>query len=330
MKRHLITALVGGVLATGVQAQQTWHSLSTHVDFIQQSAKLRFYDSNQALVKGEKCALLVDAPGEFAQTEAFISKLKESLTVPLCYLVVSHAHDDHLLGLAMVQQSFPDAQLVVHENLERAFHTAHEQLNQRLDGFAKSIALSEQRMAKLPEPEQAPWQEKITRAKTRLKQWQTLSFSPPNLVIAEPHTLDLGGLNAELLPYSAHTDGDLVVLVAKDEVLIGGDIVDLLPYPGEGNFSHWLDTLASFSSLPVTQIVPGHGDMLKRTDLQTPANWLEAIQAHVQANQEADVATLVATFPKEYEPQQDDLQQRAYAMFLEAGIKRAKQLQDGL
>ncbi|WP_462157239.1 MBL fold metallo-hydrolase [Pseudoalteromonas sp. GB56] len=328
MKRQLATLIAALAIANQAHAQQTWHRASPHVDFVQQSEKLRFYDSNQALVQGEKCALLVDAPGEFAQTEAFITQLKGKLTVPLCYLVASHAHDDHLLGLAMVQQQFPEAQLVVHELLGTSFHRAHEQLNKRLDGFAKSIALSEQRMDKLPEQEQAPWQEKINRAQIRLTQWQSLKFADPKLVISKPKLLDLGGLPVQIMPFAAHTEGDLVVLVEDDKVLVGADIVDTLPYPGEGDFDVWLNTLTGFSALPVNFVLPGHGEMMQSSELQAPAKWLKAIQAHVQANPSMDLAALVESFPKDFEPKEEGLQKRAYAMFLEAGIKRAKQLAD--
>ncbi|MBS3797406.1 MBL fold metallo-hydrolase [Pseudoalteromonas sp. BDTF-M6] len=324
--RQCLSALVLCLSATGLQAQQSWQTVSEHVDFIEQPAKLRFYDSNQVLIQGEQCALLVDAPGEFTQTEVFIAHLKEQLRVPLCYMLASHAHDDHLLGLAMVQKHFPDAQLIVHQSLGENFHLAHEQLNERLDGFAKSLALSQQRMESLSELEQQPWREKIARAQARFKQWQALRFSSPGKVISQPNELDLGKLKVELLPFAAHTQGDIAVLVWADKLLVGADMVDTLPYPGEANYQAWLMALEELSHLPVTQVLPGHGGVLATSDLTKPKAWLEAIVAHVKANPSTDVATLVETFPKRYQPQDDELAQRAYAMFLEAGIKRAKQL----
>ncbi|WP_105264826.1 MBL fold metallo-hydrolase [Pseudoalteromonas sp. T1lg76] len=324
--RQYVSALILSVVATGAQAQQNWQTLSDHVEFIEQPAKLRFYDSNQTLIQGEQCALLVDAPGEFTQTEAFIGELKKQLRVPLCYVLASHAHDDHLLGLALVQKHFPDAQLIVHHSLGENFHLAHEQLNERLDGFVKSIALSTQRMEKLPEQEQQAWRDKIARAQTRFKQWQSLRFSTPDKVISQATELDLGKLNVELLPFAAHTQGDIAVLVKADKLLIGADMVDTLPYPGEANYQAWLMALDELSQLPVTQVLPGHGGVLVTSDLTKPKVWLEAIVAHVKANPSTDVATLVETFPKHFRPQDDELAQRAYAMFLEAGIKRAKQL----
>ncbi|WP_105253741.1 MBL fold metallo-hydrolase [Pseudoalteromonas sp. T1lg75] len=323
--RQYLSALVLCLSATGLQAQQSWQTVSEHVDFIEQPAKLRFYDSNQALIQGDRCALLVDAPGEFTQTQVFIAQLRKQLRVPLCYVLASHAHDDHLLGLALVQKHFPDAQLIVHQSLGDNFHLAHEQLNERLDGFVKSIALSTQRMEKLPEQEQQVWRGKIARAQARFKQWQSLAFSTPDKVISQATELDLGKLNVELLPFAAHTQGDIAVLVRDDKLLIGADMVDMLPYPGEGNYQAWLQALDELSQLPVTQVLPGHGSVLVTSDLTTPKAWLEAIVAHVKANPSTDVATLVETFPKRYQPQDDELAQRAYVMFLEAGIKRAKQ-----
>ncbi|MFY8273596.1 MBL fold metallo-hydrolase [Pseudoalteromonas sp. SSDWG2] len=325
--RNYLIAIALAAVTTAAGAQQTWQSVSEHVTFVQQSEKLRFYDSNQALIQGQQCALLVDAPGEFAQTQAFIDVLKDKLTAPLCYLLVSHAHDDHLLGLAMVQQHFPDAQLIVHTHLGEAFHRAHQQLNERLDGFAKSIALSEQRMAQLPEDEQGQWQEKITRAKARLANWQDLSFKEPKHIVGSTESFDLGGVAVQVQPLSAHTEGDLVVLVETDKVLVGADIVDMLPYPGEGNFASWISALQTFSALPLEAILPGHGALMNKTQLAQPSQWLKAIQTHVQENPDSDLASLVGSFPKQFEPTEEGLQKRAYAMFLEAGIKRAMHIQ---
>lgn len=314
-------------LTTTVSHAQQWHSISAHVDFIQQHEKLKYYDSNQVLIQGDECALLIDAPGEFSQTERFISKLDKQLKVPLCYLLVSHPHDDHLLGMALLQSHYPDAKLIVHQHLNDQFHLAHAQLNERLDGFAKSIALSEHRMNNLPEQEQLPWQQKIAAAKARLDKWQHLELQSPQLAINKKTTLDLGNYELNILPYAAHTDADLVVYIEQEALLAGADMVDIQPYPGDANFSQWLRAFDDLAALDITQVLPGHGDAYSKASLSIPKAWLIAIVEHVNKHPEQNVEELVASFPTHFSPSEPGLEQRAYRVFLTAGLQRVKATQ---
>ncbi|HAG38661.1 MAG TPA: MBL fold metallo-hydrolase, partial [Pseudoalteromonas sp.] len=67
------------------KAAVTWQQINENVQFLKQQDKLRFYDSNQVLIEGEQCALMVDASGNFAAVEALAKLLKKHLKTPLCY-----------------------------------------------------------------------------------------------------------------------------------------------------------------------------------------------------------------------------------------------------
>ena len=312
---------------TSVAATQ-WHSISPHVKFLEQSTALRFYDSNQVLVQGDKCALMFDASGDFAAVEATIEQLKSTLKTPLCYLVASHSHDDHLLGMAILQHHYPDAQLIVHQQLATEFKTLQKAYTGKLDSYEKSIELSFQRLSQQPEAQQQQWRDKLNLAKQRLLRWRQYQLQAPGLQVANTLTLELGNYPVTINAYQAHTNADLTLSSENHAILVGADIVDLLPYPGHGNFTGWLNVLTQLhSDKRIKVILPGHGSALKADDLQQPLSFLQAIQAHVTAHPQQDLSQLEQSFAPQFanDYQIDEITKKAYPLFLQAGLKQAKQ-----
>ena len=306
-------------------AATQWQTISPHVEFLEQPSELRFYDSNQVLIKGQQCALMVDASGNFAAVESLIKQLKSTLKVPLCYLVASHYHDDHLLGMAILQHYYPDAQLVVHKQVATEFSSLQQAYTNKLDSYEKSIELSFQRLAEQPIAEQQNWRDKLNVAKQRLLRWRQYPLQKPAFSVSEPLTLELGNYPVMVSPHQAHSYGDLTLSVEDNGILIGADIVDWLPYPGHGNFANWITTLTQFSAdQRIHTILPGHGSMLKRDDLHQPLRFLKAIQKHVINHPEQNLIQLQQSFNQQYSKdyESDKIAKKAYPMFLQAGLKR--------
>ena len=323
--KGIITALFSACFT--VNAHVTWHSITPEIQFLKQQAKLRFYDSNQVLIEGKECALMFDASGDFAAVEQLASTLKQRLKTPLCYLVGSHYHDDHLLGMAVLQAQFPTAKLIVHQQVAENFAHVQRAFTDKLDSYEKSIELSYQRLATLPKEQQHTWREKLTLAKQRLLRWRELSLKEPALIIAEQTKLDLGNYPIIIEPYHAHTYGDLTLLADNGQILLGGDMVDSLPYPGHGQLTPWLNALTQLAqSKTITTILPGHGEKLTPAMLAKPIAFLSTIEEQVKAQPNAPVEELITTFPITIKQsyQSDEIGERAFNMFLEAGLKQAK------
>ncbi|MFP3367633.1 MBL fold metallo-hydrolase, partial [Pseudoalteromonas sp. SIMBA_148] len=77
-------------MAPSTYAAVIWNTIYPHIQLLKQQDKLRFYDSNQVLIEGEKCSLLVDTSANFAAVEQLAEDLKKLLKTPLCYLVATH------------------------------------------------------------------------------------------------------------------------------------------------------------------------------------------------------------------------------------------------
>ena len=92
-----------------------------------------------------------------------------------------------------------------------------------------------------------------------------------------PLTIYIGGKTVEIHPVGpAHTNGDVVVLFPDYRVLASGDIfangpgtsAQLVDYPGGGSAKAWPHAIESALKLDFDTVVPGHGLVSKRSDLE--------------------------------------------------------------
>ena len=325
--KHLLLSCTLLSIAPSTYAAVIWNTINPHIQFLKQQDKLRFYDSNQVLIEGEKCALLVDTSANFAAVEQLAEDLKKRLKTPLCYLVATHYHDDHLLGMAVMQNFYPDAKLVVHQQVNKNFSLYQTAYTDKLDTYEKSIELSYQRLANVPKEEQPKWRDKLKLAKKRLFRWQEYQLSKPEIVINSRKIIDLGGFEVTLEPQQAHTNGDLTITTNNGSVLIGGDIVDWLPYPGHGELKSWQTLLKQYiNDEKLTIIIPGHGGTLTKEQLKQPLSFLTAITEHVKNNKDQSIEQLMLSFPESViEPyKQEALNIKSSNFFLQAGLNRVK------
>ncbi len=327
MKNVLLSCLL--FCCTQLIANQQPISISQHIDFYQQDPKLKFFDSNQVVIKSSTCLAIFDASGDFEKAEQFADSIKATYQAPVCYLIASHGHDDHLLGMAMLQAQFPKAQLVTHLAIAENFSKQQQALANKLAKFNQSIELSEKRLPKLQEKQQQEWQKRIKTAKKRLARWQTLTLDPPAVTIDKNTVLQLGEVELQILPTKVHSGTDLLIYLAKDKVLLGGDVVDQMPYLGEANIPELEVFLNSLKTLEVDTIIPGHGDKFTLAELDISLFFVSSLLNYSRqtiandwslerAQNQFDHSKVLPKSPSE-------LETRAAKMFVNAALKNLYQ-----
>jgi len=97
-----------------------------------------------------------------------------------------------------------------------------------------------------------------------------------NVAFERHATIFLGGKTAELYHWGrAHTNGDAVVLFPAQRVLASGDmftygddVPELIDYSGGGSGKEWTTTLDSALKLDFDRVVPGHGNVTTKAEMQ--------------------------------------------------------------
>jgi glyoxylase-like metal-dependent hydrolase (beta-lactamase superfamily II) len=189
---------------------------------------------NIGIVAGTRGTLVIDTGlGERngATVMRVVQKLKKG---PVLYLTTTHYHSEHVTG----EQAFPGNTILLRTIVQQ------EELNRLLPGH----------MARFRE---MSLQNKELLADVKMR--------TPDILFNGEMTLDLGGVTARLFCLGrAHTEGDMLIMVEQDSVLIPGDIVEskLFPImPEESSMSGWITVLDKLEPLKPKLVVPDHGEL---------------------------------------------------------------------
>lgn len=110
--------------------------------------------------------------------------------------------------------------------------------------------------------------------------WQrgAVRLVPP--IVTFEDRLELPEFDAELFYSPGHTPDSITLYDRRDGVLVVGDNAER-PIPScidPGNLHAHIDSLRKYLTYPCDIIVPGHGDLLKSSDIHANISYLEALQ----------------------------------------------------
>jgi glyoxylase-like metal-dependent hydrolase (beta-lactamase superfamily II) len=122
------------------------------------------------------------------------------------------------------------------------------------------------------------------------EEWADFDFSevvltPPTTVLETDQVLDLGGVRVDLLYVGpAHTEGDLIVHVPDEGVVLMGDVLfnKCAPIGWEGSTENWITALRRVEDLEPQFVVPGHGPVCGLDGLREARSYFEAVQSHAR------------------------------------------------
>lgn len=194
---------------------------------------------NAGVIIGKDGIVVVDTMISAKEAKRFIKDIRAISRKPIKYVVNTHYHLDHAFGNSEFAKV--GAVIVAQENAQKAMeNTAKETL-----GNMKEYGLTP-------------------------KDMQGTSVVYPVLTYGNRMTIDIGGQQIELIhARHSHTDGDTLVYLPGKKVLFTGDILftNYHPFLGEGNIEEWVKQLDDIKSMDVEKIIPGHGPLSQKNDL---------------------------------------------------------------
>lgn len=218
-----------------VDVDMKLQQVSDHVWMVQGQAGMASdnagFISNASAIITDDGVIIVDTLGSPSLAALFLSKLRAITDKPVTTVILTHYHADHIYGL----QVFKDLGATV---------IGPAGAWDYLDSPAALERLDERRLSL------DPWVNDATR------------LVPPDEIVDGTRSLSTGDVTLTLHYLgSAHSDGDLSVLVQPDQVLLSGDIIfeGRLPWVGDADTAHWLEVLQHLQQTGPTALVPGHG-----------------------------------------------------------------------
>jgi quinoprotein relay system zinc metallohydrolase 2 len=186
--------------------------------------------ANIGFIVGSRCVAVIDTGGSVRVGRALLAAIRERTQKPICYIINTHVHVDHLLGNAAFTSSH--ASFIGHAALPEAIARSRLYFLQHYAEDLDSPASAQQIIA----PDQ--------RVQDRLE-------------------LDLGDRRLQLRAWPvAHTDCDLSVLDQSTRTLFTGDLLFRERLPAvDGDVSGWLNVIDELARMPVKRAIPGHGPL---------------------------------------------------------------------
>lgn len=221
--RATVVVAVAAVMMANMAAQSTL-TLKVHTGRGQVG-----YDVNSTMIVGERDILLIDPQFSLSEAHKLAAEILESKK-RLATIYSTHAHPDHLFGLAVLKQAFPEAKIVA---LPATVAAAKTGWPARQKFWFATYGNN------IPGPEPVLPEELAT----------------PELTL-EGHTFPItGGVQG------ADGPGNSFVYVPSLKAVITGDIVFDHVYfgvPRAAARDNWLKTIEQIAALNPAVVIPGH------------------------------------------------------------------------
>ena len=186
--------------------------------------------ANLGFIVGSRCVAVIDSGGSPQVGQRWRAAVAATTPLPVCLVVTTHAHPDHLLGAAAFQGSEPAPQFAAHARGAAALGARDRAYRNALQRDL-GIGVAEGALVY------------------------------PTLPVKGELEFDLGGRTLLLRAWpTAHTDNDLTVYDRQTRTLFTGDLLFVGHLPVlDGKLNGWLAVMDQLAALDVALAVPGHG-----------------------------------------------------------------------
>ncbi|MBZ5609987.1 MAG: MBL fold metallo-hydrolase [Acidobacteriia bacterium] len=211
---------------------------------------------NIGIIVGNRATLVVDT-GMGAPNGAIVAREAAKLAKgPMLYLTTTHFHPEHASGV----QAFPANTILIRPAVQQDEMEKHG---------AEFVQMFSSRSALYRE------------------QLKDLQLRPPDLLFDRELKLDLGGITARLMWFGpGHTQGDELIFVEPDSVLLSGDIVENKLVPSmpnaDASAKGWLAILDKIAPLHPRHIIPDHGTLGDGSLIAQEHTFLSDLQTRAQ------------------------------------------------
>ena len=191
--------------------------------------------ANIGFIVGTNCVAVIDTGGSISIGHKLKKSIRRITKKPICYVINTHVHYDHILGNKAFTDESPD--FIGHKDLAEA-------INQNRDFF-----LNQFRNNLTSDPKNS-------------------DIIEPNILIEKTKKLELGERSITLIPFAtSHSHNDLIVIDNKTKTLWAGDLIFRERIPSlTGSLKGWLKSINKIKELDIKVVVPGHGSVASSLD----------------------------------------------------------------
>ena len=204
--------------------------------------------ANLGVIEGDNCLAVIDTGGSVKIAQQFKQAISLLSEKPVCYVINTHIHFDHVLGNPVFKQ-------------DAVKFAGHVELLPAMEGNRDFFK---------------------TEFKEELgKYLDTQPVVLPDILVETERELDLGNRVIRLTAHkTAHSHTDLMVLDINTNTLFTGDLLFIERIPAlDGSIKGWIKQTNELLSANYSHIVPGHGPVIEDNEaIKLQAAYLNALQ----------------------------------------------------
>ena len=212
--------------------------------------------ANLGFIVGSRCAAVVDTGGTPQLGARLRAAVERATPLPICYVINTHAHPDHMLGsTAFVAAAPASASAAAAANAAATVPAAVPvPLPATAPKFVASASYARTLAAR------APYYLNALQRDFNL-QVPASAIVYPSSSVTGSLEIDLGDRVLTLRAWpTAHTDNDLTVFDHRTRTLFASDLLFVRHVPVlDGSLRGWLAVMNEMKRLDVATVVPGHG-----------------------------------------------------------------------
>ena len=196
-----------------------------HVDF---EAEGHDDIANIGFIVGKKCIAVIDTGGSLAVGQQLLGHVKEHTALPVCYVISTHVHFDHVLGNAVFKDA--NTKFIGHyrlaEELENSTGFFLEEYADELGGSTDPGIIIK-----------------------------------PDIAVEDTLEIDLGDRILLIKAYPpAHSRTDLSIYDKNTGTLWLSDLLFVERIPAlDGSLKGWLNVMEELKTSDARHVIPGHG-----------------------------------------------------------------------
>jgi cyclase len=229
-------------------------------------------NGNSVVVVNQSDVLVFDTFSRPSTARTVLAEIQKITSKPVRYVVNSHWHPDHWNGNEVYAEAFPDVQFIATEETRQAMVNVANawpklyasNLKKDQAAFDEEVKNSKQADGSELTDEQRRYDEETLRLEASyIAEASALHRVYPTLTYVDRLTLRHGGREFRFLSMVGDANGETVMYLPKEKVLVTGDVVSgPVPYYSPPLSQH-ARSLRVLRDMDAEVIVPGHGPAIR-------------------------------------------------------------------
>lgn len=223
---------------------------------------------NGAVILLDDGVMVVDTFSKPSAARALMEQIKSVTPKPVKYVVDTHFHWDHYYGNEVYLGAWPAGVEIIstdatRQNIEQR---GIPRVKREILEVPKEIETLKADLAKAADAtKKAEIQENLRQTEAYLAELKAMRVTLPTLTFDRSLILYRQSRTVEILYLGkGHTDGDAVVYLPKEKVIITGDALHgWTPYMGDSYPYDWIRMLEATEKLDFDYIIGGHGGVMR-------------------------------------------------------------------